>query len=48
METAKLSEVAKLMGDITHDIKNLLMPIVVWSRNLTDRNQPAAGSLTRY
>ena len=28
VEAAKLSEVAKLMGDITHDIKNLLMPIV--------------------
>ncbi len=28
VEAAKLAEVAKLMGDITHDIKNLLMPIV--------------------
>ena len=28
VEAAKLAEVAKLMGDIAHDIKNLLMPIV--------------------
>jgi len=28
VEAAKFAEVAKLMGDITHDIKNLLMPIV--------------------
>ena len=28
VEAAKLAEVATLMGDITHDIKNLLMPIV--------------------
>jgi len=28
VEAAKLAEVAQLMGDITHDIKNLLMPIV--------------------
>ena len=28
VEAAKLSEVAQLMGNITHDIKNLLMPIV--------------------
>ena len=28
VEAAKLAEVATLMGDIAHDIKNLLMPIV--------------------
>ena len=28
VEAAKLSEVAQMMGDITHDIKNLLMPVV--------------------
>jgi signal transduction histidine kinase len=28
VEAAKLAEVAKMMGDITHDIKNLLMPVV--------------------
>jgi signal transduction histidine kinase len=28
VEDAKLAEVAQLMGDIAHDIKNLLMPIV--------------------
>jgi signal transduction histidine kinase len=28
VEAAKLAEVANLMGDIAHDIKNLLMPIV--------------------
>ena len=28
VEAAKLAEVAQLMGDIAHDIKNLLMPIV--------------------
>lgn len=28
VEAAKLAEVAQLMGNITHDIKNLLMPIV--------------------
>ena len=28
VETAKLAEVAKMMGDITHDIKSLLMPVV--------------------
>ena len=28
VEAAKLAEVAKLIGDIGHDIKNLLMPIV--------------------
>jgi signal transduction histidine kinase len=28
VESAKLAEVAGLMGDITHDIKNLLMPII--------------------
>jgi len=28
VEAAKLAEVAKLMGDVAHDIKNLLMPIV--------------------
>ena len=28
VEAAKLAEVARLMGNITHDIKNLLMPIV--------------------
>jgi signal transduction histidine kinase len=27
-EHAKLAEVAQMMGDITHDIKNLLMPVV--------------------
>ena len=27
-ENAKLAEVAQMMGDITHDIKNLLMPVV--------------------
>jgi signal transduction histidine kinase len=27
-EAAKLAEVAQMMGDITHDIKNLLMPVV--------------------
>jgi hypothetical protein len=33
VEAAKLAEVAQMMGDITHDIKNLLMP-VVWRRIL--------------
>jgi len=28
VESAKLAEVAQMMGDITHDIKNLLMPVV--------------------
>ena len=28
VEAAKLAEVARMMGDITHDIKNLLQPIV--------------------
>jgi signal transduction histidine kinase len=28
VEAAKLAEVAQMMGDITHDIKNLLMPVV--------------------
>lgn len=28
VEAAKLAEVAQRMGDITHDIKNLLMPVV--------------------
>jgi signal transduction histidine kinase len=28
VETAKIAEVAQMMGDITHDIKNLLIPIV--------------------
>lgn len=28
VEDAKLAEVAQMMGDITHDIKNLLMPVV--------------------
>ena len=28
VEAAKLAEVAQMMGDITHDIKNLLQPIV--------------------
>jgi signal transduction histidine kinase len=28
VEAAKLAEVAQIMGDITHDIKNLLQPIV--------------------
>jgi len=28
VEAAKLAEVARMMGDITHDIKNLLMPVV--------------------
>ena len=28
VEAAKLAEVAQMMGDITHDIKNLLLPVV--------------------
>ena len=28
LEAAKLAEVAQMMGDIAHDIKNLLMPVV--------------------
>jgi len=28
VEAAKLAEVAQMMGDISHDIKNLLMPVV--------------------
>ena len=28
VDAAKLAEVAQMMGDITHDIKNLLMPVV--------------------
>ena len=28
VEATKLAEVAQMMGDITHDIKNLLMPVV--------------------
>src|SRR5215510_6992355 len=28
VEAAKLAQVAQMMGDITHDIKNLLMPVV--------------------
>jgi signal transduction histidine kinase len=35
-EAAKLAEVAMLMGDVSHDIKNLLMPIVCGAGLLRD------------
>ena len=35
-EEAKLAEVVRLLGDISHDIKNLLMPVVVGAELMED------------
>ncbi len=45
-ETAKLAEVARLLGDIGHDIKNLLTPVITGAEFLQTELNKLFGSLT--
>jgi signal transduction histidine kinase len=46
-ETAKLAEVAQLLGDIGHDIKNLLTPVITGAEFLqTELNKLFGGLIT--
>jgi len=59
-QEAKLAEVVRLLGDISHDIKNLLMPVVVgaelmhgelkdlWGDALTHGDKKAKESFERF
>jgi len=59
-QEAKLAEVVRLLGDISHDIKNLLMPVVVgaelmhgelkdlWGDALTQGDKQAKDSFERF
>jgi signal transduction histidine kinase len=44
-ETAKLAEVARLLGDIGHDIKNLLTPVIAGAEFLQTELNKLFGSL---
>ncbi|TAL12363.1 MAG: GAF domain-containing protein [Nitrospirae bacterium] len=44
-ETAKLAEVARLLGDIGHDIKNLLTPVITGAEFLQTELNKLFGSL---
>jgi signal transduction histidine kinase len=54
-EEARLAEVARVLGDIAHDIKNMLMPVVSGASLLEEElnecfdrlTQPVAGAVTR-
>jgi len=47
-QDAKLAEVVRLLGDISHDIKNLLMPVVVGAELMEDELKDLLGAaLTR-
>jgi signal transduction histidine kinase len=54
-EEARLAEVARVVGDIAHDIKNMLMPIVTGASLLEEElnesfdrlTQPVTGAVTR-
>jgi signal transduction histidine kinase len=54
-EEARLAEVARVLGDIAHDIKNMLMPVVSGASLLEEEldecygrlTQPAAAAVTR-
>ena len=45
-ESAKLAEVARLLGDIGHDIKNLLTPVITGGEFLQTELNKLFGSLT--
>ena len=45
-EAAKLAEVARLLGDIGHDIKNLLTPVITGAEFLQTELNKLFGSLT--
>ncbi len=45
LEEARLAEVARVLGDIAHDIKNMLMPVVTGSTLLEDELQEAYQQL---
>ncbi len=44
-QEAKLAEVVRLLGDISHDIKNLLMPVATGAGLLNDEIKELFGSL---
>ncbi|RMH35974.1 MAG: sensor histidine kinase [Nitrospirae bacterium] len=44
-EEAKLAEVARLLGDIGHDIKNMLMPVLMGSQLLREEFQELCEAL---
>lgn len=46
-EEAKLAVVVRLLGDITHDIKNLLMPVVTGGKLLENELKELFGSLAQ-
>jgi signal transduction histidine kinase len=46
-QEAKLAEVARSLGDIGHEVKNLLMPIVAGSGLLTDELKDLFGRLSK-
>ena len=43
-QEAKLAEVVRLLGDISHDIKNLLMPVVVGAKLMEDELKDLLGA----
>jgi len=43
-QDAKLAEVVRLLGDISHDIKNLLMPVVVGAELMEDELKDLLGA----
>jgi signal transduction histidine kinase len=44
-EDARLAEVARVLGDIAHDIKNMLMPVVMGASLLEDELNESYGQL---
>ncbi len=45
---AKLAEVARVLGDVSHDIKNLLMPVLCGAGLLSDELKDLYGSLVGH
>ena len=46
-EETRLAEVARVLGDIAHDIKNMLMPVVMGASLLEEELQESYGKLRR-